>query len=250
MPSKQHCRADELMVLQGLASSRSKAGALIMSGKCFIGTRRIDKAGQFIQRDSVLSVKHPDYPWVSRGGVKLAKAFEVWSLDVYDKICIDLGASTGGFSDVLLTRGAMHVHAIDVGRGQLHEKLRQSKKITNHERVNARYLTFDQIGQYVDVLVCDVSFIGLEKLLPAPMALVKHGGWLVALIKPQFQLERGLIGKGGIVRDHNLHVKACDFVKVSIMQQADWSVIDIIPSPIKGSNGNSEFLIYGVKSKS
>ncbi len=247
MPSKHHIRADALIVEQNLATSRAQASALIIAGKCFIETERITKPGQFVHRNTIITVRKPLHPWVGRGGIKLQEAFNIWKLNVCDNVVADIGSSTGGFTDVLLHHGALRVHAVDVGRGQLHEKLRQDPRVINHENLNARYLTHEHIQEPLDALVCDVSFIGLEKLLPAPMALIKNNGWLVALVKPQFQLSRNLIGKGGVVRDPELHQQACQIVTSAINQQHHWQVVSVLPSPVTGSAGNVEFLLYAIK---
>ncbi|MEM7072243.1 MAG: TlyA family RNA methyltransferase [Pseudomonadota bacterium] len=246
-PGSGKIRADQLLVDQALAGSRSRAQALIMAGKVFTDHERIEKPGQQISATTCLRLRMPDHPWVSRGGIKLAAAFSLWPLEAKGSVIADLGASTGGFCDVLLHHGAKRVHAVDVGRGQLHERLRRDPRINIHERVNARYLDADCIPDQLDGLTCDVSFIGLDKILPMPMQLVRKGGWLVALVKPQFQLARQLVGKGGIVRDPALHAQACTNACKAVGSQDGWRVIAVAPCPIQGSNGNQEFLLYAQK---
>jgi 23S rRNA (cytidine1920-2'-O)/16S rRNA (cytidine1409-2'-O)-methyltransferase len=241
-------RADILMVERGLAESRSRAQAAIMSGKVFSGERRIDKAGDTLNDDAPLTLREPDHPWVSRGGLKLVEALDHFGIDPAGLRCLDVGASTGGFTDVLLSRGAAAVIAVDVGRGQLAWKLREDTRVTVMEGVNARHLTDTEIPEPVELIVCDASFIGLDKVLPAPMALAAPGARLVALIKPQFQLERNAIGKGGIVRDPARHREACDAVTRWLNAQPGWTVIGVTDSPISGTKGNREFLVAAERS--
>ncbi len=236
-------RADVLLVERGLAESRTKAQAAIMAGLVYCGERRIDKAGESLADDSELNMRGPEHPYVSRGGLKLAHGLDRFAVDPAGLCCLDIGASTGGFTDVLLGRGARKVYAVDVGRGQLAWKLRQDDRVTVLEGVNARRLSSQEIPEPVDMIVCDASFIGLEKILPAPMALAAPGATLIALIKPQFQLDRSAIGKGGIVRDPARHQQACDFVRDWLDSRPGWRVIGIEQSPITGAKGNIEFLI-------
>ena len=237
-------RADVLLVERGLAESRTRAQALILAGKVFSNTKRIDKAGQQLPEDAPIEVKGQDHPWVSRGGLKLAHAIEVFNIDPKGKTAIDIGASTGGFTDVLLTHGAEKVYAVDVGRGQFAWKLREDPRVVLLERTNARYLSADEIPEAVDILVCDASFIGLEIILPAPMALAAEAAELVALIKPQFEVGKGQVGKGGVVRDPDLHDAVCKRISDWLDAQPGWSVVGLAESPIKGPEGNVEFLIY------
>jgi len=236
-------RADVLLVERGLAESRSKAQAAIMAGLVFSGERRIDKAGESLASDAELRMRGPEHPYVSRGGLKLAHGLDRFAVDPAGLCCLDIGASTGGFTDVLLGRGAARVYAVDVGRGQLAWKLRQDERVTVLEGVNARHLTAADISEAADLIVCDASFIGLEKILPAPMALAAPGAVLIALIKPQFQLYRAAVGKGGIVRDPARRAEACDIVQTWLDAQDGWTVIGIEESPITGAKGNIEFLI-------
>lgn len=199
MAKKQ--RADLALVELGLAQSRERARALILAGQVFAGDRRIDKAGDLIAEGTALRVRGEDHPYVSRGGVKLAGALDAFGLDPAGVVAADIGASTGGFTDCLLQRGAVRVYAIDVGYAQLHDKLRRDARVIVMERVNARHLTRDSIPELVDWIVIDASFIGLAKLLPAARTILKEGGRIVALIKPQFEVGREAVGKGGVVRD-------------------------------------------------
>src|SRR5437762_4876233 len=208
-------RADQLLVEQGLAESRAKAQALILAGLVSASGRRIDKPGTALAEDAELTLAGRDHPWVSRGGVKLAFALDDFAIDPAGMIALDIGASTGGFTDVLLAKGAARVHAVDVGRAQLAWKLRQDKRVIVHEGTNARYLTRTAIAEPIDLITCDASFIGLATLLPAPLALAAERAELVALIKPQFEAGPKDVGKGGVVRDPAVHQAVCTRV-------ADW----------------------------
>jgi 23S rRNA (cytidine1920-2'-O)/16S rRNA (cytidine1409-2'-O)-methyltransferase len=237
-------RVDQLVVERGLAESRTKAQALIMAGVVFSGEKKIDKAGTQMAEDAPLEVRGKPHPWVSRGGLKLMQAIEEFSLEVAGRCVIDVGASTGGFTDVCLHFGAAKVYAVDVGHGQLAWKLRGDERVVVLEKTNARYLTSEEIPERVNMIVCDASFIGLQTVLPAPMSLAADGCILVALIKPQFEVGRGNVGKGGVVRDPELHVQVCEKIKDWITDDmAGWSVKGLTTSPIKGPEGNVEFLI-------
>ncbi len=236
-------RADMLLVERGLAPSRTRAQALFLAGKVYSGTKRIDKPGQNLAEDAPLSLKGEDHPWVSRGGLKLVHGLEHFNIDPAGLIALDIGASTGGFTDVLLSRGAAKVFAVDVGHGQFDWKLRNDGRVTLLERTNARYLTAGEVPEPVDLIVCDASFIGLETILPAPMALAAPGAWLIALIKPQFEVGKGEVGKGGVVRDPAAHELVCNRVAAWIGSRPGWSVKGLTPSPITGPRGNVEFLI-------
>lgn len=240
-PSK--IRIDQLLVDRGLAENRTKAQALIMAGLVHTEDRRIDKPGQQVADSTPISVKGKDHPWVSRGGLKLAKGLDHFAVDPTGSVCVDLGASTGGFTDVLLTNGAAKVYAVDVGHGQLDWKLRSDDRVVVLEKTNARHLTAEQIPEPLDIVVCDASFIGLEKILPASMALAKPGAYLIALIKPQFQAGREHVGKGGVVRDGAVHEQVCAEVEAFVRDDCGWTVLGITESPIKGPEGNVEFLI-------
>jgi 23S rRNA (cytidine1920-2'-O)/16S rRNA (cytidine1409-2'-O)-methyltransferase len=243
-------RADKLLVERGLTETRAKAQALIMAGKVFSADRRIAKAGDLVADDAPLEVKGQDHPWVSRGGLKLAHALTHFALDPKGVTAIDVGASTGGFTDVLLTHGAAKVYAVDVGHGQLAWKLRTDPRVVVLERTNARYLTSSEIPEPVDWVVCDASFIGLETVLPAALSLAKPGATAIALIKPQFEVGPDRVGKGGVVRDPTLHQEVCERIRVWLERQPGWSVLGIAESPVLGPEGNKEFLIAARKEAS
>src|SRR5438874_2758784 len=240
-------RADQLLVAQGLAESRAKAQALILAGLVSAGGRPVDKPGTAFAENTELVLAGRDHPWVSRGGVKLAFALDHFALDPSGTIALDIGASTGGFTDVLLARGASLVHAVDVGRGQLAWKLRQDPRVVVHEGVNARYLSRAEIPEPIELVTCDASFIGLATLLPAPLALTADNAALVALIKPQFEAGPSDVGKGGVVRDPAIHRAVCERIAGWVGAQPGWHVIGITESPITGPAGNREFLIYARK---
>ncbi|WP_324749593.1 TlyA family RNA methyltransferase [Sphingomonas sp. LY54] len=235
-------RVDQMLVDRGLAESRARAQALILAGLVFAGERKIDKAGQALPEDVPLEVRGKDHPWVSRGGLKLARALEHFGWDVTGAVAIDVGSSTGGFTDVLLQRGAARVFAVDSGTNQLAWKLRQDPRVIVHEKTNARYLTDAIITEPVDLVVCDASFIGLAKVLDTAIDFVKPGGRLVALIKPQFEAERSEIGKGGVVRDPIVHKRVCAAAAAWI-ESRGWGVAGVVESPITGPEGNKEFLL-------
>jgi len=236
-------RADQLLVAQSLAESRTRAQALILAGLVYAGDKRVEKAGQLLPPDAVLRVKGRDHPWVSRGGVKLAHGLDHFGWDVTGAVALDIGASTGGFTDVLLSRGAAKVYAVDVGHGQLAWKLRQDERVVVLEKTNARHLTRAHVPEPVDIVVCDASFIALHKVLEAPMALTKDDGRLLALIKPQFEAGHGEVGKGGVVRDPAVHARVCQAVTEWIERQPGWRVQGVTESPIRGPEGNVEFLV-------
>jgi 23S rRNA (cytidine1920-2'-O)/16S rRNA (cytidine1409-2'-O)-methyltransferase len=241
-------RADLLLVERGLAESRSRAAALILAGKAFSGERRIAKAGDLLTEETPLELRGQDHPWVSRGGVKLAAALDHFAVDPAGRICVDVGASTGGFTDVLLSRGAALVYAVDVGQGQLAWKLRQDPRVVVLERQNARHLTRREIPEAPSLIVCDASFIGLATVLATPLALAADQAELVALIKPQFEVGRAGVGKGGIVRDAALRQAAVDRVAEWLAGQPGWRVLGVVQSPIAGAEGNTEYLIGGRRS--
>ncbi len=242
--SKQ--RADQLLVDRGLAESRTRAQALILAGLAFVGDRKIDKAGQQIADDAEISIKGRDHPWVSRGGIKLDHALAHLGWDVAGAVAIDVGSSTGGFTDVLLSRGAARVHAVDSGTNQLAWKLRQDPRVIVHEQTSARILTADYIPEPIDLVVCDASFIALSKVLPVPLSFTAEGARLVALIKPQFEAQRHEVGKKGVVRDPAVHARVCAEVRAWI-EESGWIVLDLIQSPITGPEGNVEFLVAAQK---
>ncbi len=236
-------RLDQLLVDRGLAESRTRAQALVMAGLVYSETQRLEKPGHKVDPAMSLRVKGKDHPWASRGGLKLVRGLETFDIDPAEKICLDIGASTGGFTDVLLTKGAARVYAVDVGHGQLDWKLSQDERVVVLDKTNARQLSPGQVPDPVDLIVCDASFIGLETVLPAPMALARPGANLVALIKPQFEVGKGQVGKGGVVRDPDLHDQVCKRIETWIGEQSDWRVLGLCESPVTGAAGNKEFLI-------
>jgi 23S rRNA (cytidine1920-2'-O)/16S rRNA (cytidine1409-2'-O)-methyltransferase len=235
-------RADQLLVSRGLAESRTRAQALIMAGAVFSGEKKLAKAGDMLAADAPLDVRGKDHPWVSRGGIKLDHGLTHFGFDVTGLVALDVGSSTGGFTDVLLNRGAAKVYAVDVGTNQLAWKLRQDPRVIVHEQTNARSLDSDIISEPIDIIVCDASFISLAKVLGAPLTLAKRGAKLVALIKPQFEAGRDEVGKGGVVRDPAVHERVCAEAKAWVQSQG-WTVLGITPSPITGPEGNVEFLL-------
>ncbi|HEX8583183.1 MAG TPA: TlyA family RNA methyltransferase [Allosphingosinicella sp.] len=235
-------RADQLLVDRGLAESRAKAQALIMAGLVFSGERKIDKAAQPLAPEAPLEVRGKEHPWVSRGGIKLAHALAHFGWDVSGAVGLDVGSSTGGFTDVLLQAGAAKVFAVDVGTNQLAWKLRQDPRVVVHEQTNARYLTDEVVTEPVDIVVCDASFIGLAKVLDTALDFARPGGRLLALVKPQFEAERGEIGKGGVVRDPAVHERVCAAAADWVASRG-WTVDGLVESPITGPEGNVEFLL-------
>ena len=240
-------RLDQLLVQRGLAESRTKAQALILAGKVFSGGTRLDKPGHHVAQDLELDVRRPDHPWVSRGGIKLAHGLDRFAIEVAGTTAIDIGASTGGFTDVLLSRGAAKVYAVDVGRGQLAWRLREDPRVVVLEGVNARHLTREHVPEPAELLVADASFIGLETVLPAAIALTAPEARLIALIKPQFEVGKGRVGKGGIVRDPALHRAVCVRISAWLAGLDGWTVLGTTESPITGTDGNVEFLIAAHK---
>ncbi len=239
-------RADQLLVDRGLAESRSKAQALILAGAVFSGERKLDKAGQPLPEDAPLEVRGRDHPWVSRGGIKLAHGLDHFGWDVTGVVALDVGSSTGGFTDVLLQKGAAKVYAVDVGTNQLAWKLRQDPRVIVHEQTNARYLTPGIIPEPIDLIVCDASFIGLAKVLDTAIDFARPGGRLLALVKPQFEAERAEIGKGGVVRDPDVHGRVTAAF-IAWLESRGWQVEGSEPSPITGPEGNVEFLVAAVR---
>jgi 23S rRNA (cytidine1920-2'-O)/16S rRNA (cytidine1409-2'-O)-methyltransferase len=235
-------RVDQLLVERGLAESRARAQALILAGLVFSGERKIEKAGQPLPPDAALEVRGKDHPWVSRGGIKLAHALDHFGWEVTGAVALDVGSSTGGFTDVLLQRGAARVFAVDSGTNQLAWKLRQDPRVVVRERTNARYLTPDIITEPIDLIVCDASFISLAKVLETALGFARPEGRLVALVKPQFEAERHEIGKGGVVRDHEVHARVIKAAQTWVEGQG-WNVVGFVESPITGPEGNKEFLL-------
>jgi len=240
-------RIDQLLVERGGAESRARAQALIMAGLVFLKGHRVEKAGQKVPVDAEIELKGKDHPWVGRGGVKLDGAIRHFGLDPTGAVAMDIGSSTGGFTQVLLHHGAEHVFAVDVGTNQLDWKLRNDPRITLLEQTNARELTPAQIDRACNWVVCDASFISLRKVLERPLELAARECRLVALIKPQFEVERHEVGKGGIVRDEALHARVCNEVR-EWLEGDGWAIQGITISPIKGTEGNVEFLVSALRS--
>ncbi len=239
-------RADQALVDRGLAESRTRAQALILAGKVFSGEARVTKAGDQIREGQALEVRGQDHPWVSRGGVKLAHAIEHFGLVAKGLVAVDVGSSTGGFTDVLLHHGAAKVFAVDVGHGQLAWKLRNDPRVVVMERVNARYLDQSTIPEAPGAVVCDASFIGLRTVLPPALDLAAKGAWAVALIKPQFEVGPN-VAKGGVVRDAQVHANVCGTIRNWWAGLPGWTVLGVEPSPLLGPEGNREFLIAARK---
>jgi 23S rRNA (cytidine1920-2'-O)/16S rRNA (cytidine1409-2'-O)-methyltransferase len=235
-------RADQLLVDRGLAESRTRAQALVMAGLVYAGDRKVEKPGQAIADDAVLDVRGRDHPWVSRGGIKLAHGLDHVAWDVTGAVAIDVGSSTGGFTDVLLSRGAARVYAVDSGTNQLAWKLRQDPRVVVHEQTSARVLTRDHVPEPVDLVVCDASFIGLAKVLEVPLGFARPGARALVLVKPQFEAGRAEVGKGGVVRDPAVHARVCAEVAAWFAGRG-WRVEAVTQSPITGPEGNVEFLL-------
>lgn len=234
-------RLDRLMADRGLAESREKAQALIMAGEVLVSGQKITKPGHAVESDAPIELLARP-PYVSRGGLKLAEALRRFSIDPTGKVCVDIGSSTGGFTDALLQAGAVRVHAVDVGAGQLAWSLRTDPRVVLHEGINARELSAAEIGEPADLITCDVSFISVTLILPAAIPLLQPAGQMVILVKPQFEVGKGQVGKGGIVREPALHQAACDRVTQAVRQFGFEN--EIIDSPILGAEGNKEFLLY------
>ncbi|WP_298439186.1 TlyA family RNA methyltransferase [Geobacter sp.] len=245
--TKELERLDKLLVDRGVVQSRERARALIMAGQVVVNDHLVDKAGARIPVDAEIRLKEADIPYVSRGGLKLARALDEFAIDVTGLVAIDVGASTGGFTDCLLQRGARKVFAVDVGYGQLAWKLRQDPRVVNLEKTNIRYLEPAVLGESPDLAVIDASFISLDKVLPPTLRLVRPGGAVVALIKPQFEVGRGEVGKGGVVRDEGKHREVVANV-AALAESLGLAVRGVTESPIRGPKGNREFLIYLIKS--
>ena len=241
MPAKE--RLDKLLVDRGLASSRERARALILAGQVVVGEHALDKAGVKVASDVPLRLKGEELPFVSRGGVKLAHALDAFAVAVTGRTAIDVGASTGGFTDCLLQRGAAKVFAVDVGYGQLAWKLREDPRVVSMERTNIRQLTLEWLADHPDLAVIDASFISLDKVLPPTLALLPAGGEVVALIKPQFEVGKGQVGKGGIVRDPDQHAAVIERVRAEA-EALGCTVCGLTDSPLLGQKGNREFLIH------
>lgn len=242
-------RADVALVSRGLCQSREKAQACIMAGQAYIGERKILKASEIVKPEDELILRGPAHPWASRGGLKLEKAIASFGADVTDKVCMDIGAATGGFTDVLLKNGAGHVYAIDVGYGQFDWKLRNDERVTLMERTNARHLTPDMVPLHPTVTVMDVSFISIKLILPVAAGLMGEEGVFYTLIKPQFEVGKDRVGKKGVVRDPNLHAEVLQDI-VDFAPTFGWQVQALEYSPITGPEGNIEFLAMITPKKS
>jgi 23S rRNA (cytidine1920-2'-O)/16S rRNA (cytidine1409-2'-O)-methyltransferase len=234
-------RLDRLLVDRGFAESREKAQALIMAGEVLVQGQKASKSGQAVEAAAEIAVLDRP-PYVSRGGLKLEAGLDSFGITVSGRICMDVGASTGGFTDCLLQRGALRVHAVDVGAGQMDWKIRSNPRVVLHERLNARSLCFEDIGETVGLIVCDVSFISATLIVPAIVPLLAADGEMLILVKPQFEVGKGQVGKGGIIRDPALHRAACDRIDEAV--RAIGFAAAIMPSPILGAEGNKEFLLY------
>ncbi len=237
-------RLDQLLVDRGLAPSREKAKALILAGQVMVDRQKAAKAGQLVDPAAAIEVRQK-LPYVSRAGAKLAAALDHWAIDVRDRVCLDVGSSTGGFTDCLLQRGARRVYAIDAGTAQLDWKLRNDPRVVVREKTNARYLRPEDFPEPMDLVVCDVSFISATMILPVLPGLLREGGEMVILVKPQFELEREQVGKGGVVRDTALREQACR--RVSAAAEALGFHCGILPSPVLGAEGNQEYLLYAAR---
>jgi 23S rRNA (cytidine1920-2'-O)/16S rRNA (cytidine1409-2'-O)-methyltransferase len=238
-------RLDALLVARGLVENQAKAAALVIAGEVYSGTQRLDKPGALLKPDIPLEIRsRKEHGWVSRGGLKLEHAIKHFKVSVKDAVCLDIGASTGGFTDVLLTHGAAKVYAVDVGYGELAWKLQQDSRVVVMDRVNARYLTREQVPDPLDIIVSDVSFISLKLVLPPAMALVTKNAMLLALIKPQFEAPRAVVDKaGGIITDASVHEEICRDIEAFVAGMPGWDVLGVVASPILGQEGNKEFLI-------
>lgn len=242
-------RLDQLLVERGLAESRARAQALIMAGQVIVADRKCDKSGQQVAFDAPVTLLGRDHPWVSRGGIKLAHGLKEFDVDVTGMTAMDVGSSTGGFTDVLLTNGAARVYAVDSGTNQLAWKLRQDDRVIVHEQTSARILTAEHIPEAIDIIVCDASFISLSKVLERPLSFAREGALLIALVKPQFEAGRGEVGKGGVVRDAAVHERVCrEFGEW--LTSVGWQVRGLTVSPITGPQGNVEFLTFAEKTRS
>ncbi|MBE6048442.1 MAG: TlyA family RNA methyltransferase [Clostridium sp.] len=241
-------RLDVLLVEKGIISSRENAKACIMAGQVFVDGQRIDKAGEKVSVEANIEYKGHKIPYVSRGGLKLEKAMKVWPITLENKVCMDIGASTGGFTDCMLQNGASKVYSVDVGYGQFAWKLRTDERVVCMERTNIRYVTPEDIGELLDFASIDVSFISLKKIMPATINLLKDDGEVVALIKPQFEAGREKVGKKGVVRDINVH-KEVVYGIVDFLLENNLVVLGVGYSPIKGPEGNIEYLVYFTKDK-
>ena len=237
-----------ILVNKNIAETRTKAQAMIIAGQIFVDGKLVKKSGEIYNFFSKIKVKNLQPQWVSRGALKIIHAIKHFNINIEDLICLDIGASTGGFTDVLLSYKAKKIYAVDVGHNQLHEKLKTEKRVINIEKTNARYLDKSIINEPIDILVCDVSFISLKKILKPSLKLLKHtSGIVIALIKPQFEAKKNEIMKGGIITDQLIHQRVCDEISKWLKDECHLKILGIIQSPIKGTKGNIEFLIVAQK---
>ena len=237
-------RLDSLLKELELVDSRNKALAMIISGNVFVNEAKVDKPGKLIKCDTIIKLRQNDHQWVSRGGVKLEHSIKVLNIDLKNKVCLDIGSSTGGFTDVLISGGVKKVYAVDVGYGQFDWRLRNSEKVILFERTNARNINKKIIKEQIDLIVCDVSFISLKMVLLPSLELLKDSFIILALIKPQFEVEKKKVGKGGIIKDPKIHEDVCEDIKNWARENINYKSIKIIDSPILGQKGNKEFFIY------
>jgi len=239
---KKKKRLDQILVEKGITQTRAKAQAIIMAGEVFVEDKKILKSGSYFLENSKIVIKDRNKEWVSRGSYKLLKAVEYFNINIQNKICLDLGSSTGGFTHVLLKKKAKKIYAIDVGTNQLHEKLLKEKKIISMQKTNARYLDKKIINHKIDIIVCDVSFISVKKVIKPNLCFLKNHSIIIILIKPQFEANKKEIKKG-VVRDPNIHNRICEDIKIWLINECQSKIIGLVESPIKGPKGNVEFLI-------
>ena len=240
-------RIDQILFEKGLVDSRNKAQALIMAGQVYSNNKIVKKPGEFFNLDIDIKIIRKNNNWVSRGALKIEPIIINHKIEVKDKICLDIGSSTGGFTEVLLNYGAKKIYAVDVGYGQLHERIKKNNKVISMERKNARYLSSKEIVEEIDLLVCDASFISLKKVISKSIEFLNKNGKLIGLIKPQFEANRNEVKKGGIIKDPLVHNRVCKEVKNWLIEEKKMKVLDIVASPIKGSKGNIEYFVVATK---
>ena len=240
-------RIDQILFEKGFVDSRNKAQALIMAGQVYSNNKIVRKSGEFFNQDINIKIIRKSDNWVSRGALKIEPIIINYKIEVKDKICLDIGSSTGGFTEVLLKYGAKKIYAVDVGYGQLHERIKRNSKVISMERRNARYLSSKEIVEEIDLLVCDASFISLRQVINRPIEFLNNNGKLIGLIKPQFEANRNEVKKGGIIKDPLIHNRVCKEVKNWLIEEKKMKVLDIVASPIKGSKGNIEYFVVATK---
>ena len=240
-------RADLLLVEKKIAETRTKAQAMIMAGQIFINGKKVLKSGEIYDSNINITYKNLHSQWVSRGALKLLHAIDYFKINISNFICLDIGASTGGFTEVLISKNAKKIYSVDVGTNQLHEKILVNQKVLNLSNINARYLTSNDIPEKINIIVCDVSFISIKKALKPSLSFLDKEGIIIALIKPQFESKKTEIKKGGIIKDSSIHSRICKDYKLWFEEVCQMKVVGIIESPIKGAKGNIEFLIYAKK---